>query len=77
MGLFYVDSLRLIEEQQEAVCECGTYILAMNCTMNCRERLGILPKVVTYDLACRMEEARETKCWQFAGAVARNIDGTK
>jgi hypothetical protein len=38
LGPFYVDSLRLIKEQQEAVCECGTYIL----TMNCQERLGIL-----------------------------------
>jgi hypothetical protein len=37
--------------------------------------LGLLPKVVTYDLACRMEGARETKRSQFAGAVARNIDG--
>jgi hypothetical protein len=68
-GLFYVDSSRPIKEQQEAVCESGTYIL----TMNCRERLGIRPKVVTYDLSRRMEGARETKCSQFARAVARSI----
>jgi isocitrate dehydrogenase len=41
--------------------------------MNCRERLGIRPKVVTYDLSRRMEGARETKCSQFARAVARSI----
>ena len=37
--------------------------------------LGILPKVVTYDLAHQMWCACKTKCSQFAGAVVRNIDG--